>query len=157
MKKSRSRTDSFRDALPDVDGFRPIRDGDASSKLLTGEPLMDRFSLSDYVAWNKNTNSLVIVRVNAEDQPNAAAWISVEDDVVTLEMVGRDRGAPPGFLGIVMRMVERAAVAVGCKEIRLDAISHELVSTYEAKGYEKTGPAYTLNDWPTLIPMRKRL
>lgn len=144
------------DATGWPDDVRAIRASDAKLAFRTREDRLNR-PLADYVELGKAKNSLVVVR-EREGQIVALAWLTVEKDHLTIEVLARDQAHGKGSGSVMLAFIEdHVAHAVGRHEVRLEALNEALRDWYGTHGYLPDGDAYDDPEWGRLYPMRKRL
>jgi ribosomal protein S18 acetylase RimI-like enzyme len=112
---------SWKRSLHLPEGFETLNEWDAVQKLEMGNPSMDRYTLSDYLTWNTNPNEVSIV-YKREGLIAGIIALTVHDDFVTVEMIGRNVAARAPSVGTkLMSLAEDIARQLGRREIRLES------------------------------------
>ena len=149
---------SRRNVVTLPNGFRWIREDDASVKFKCDEPRMDRYSLYDYYCWSLEADSLVIVQ-DVEGSLVGVLQLTIHKNYLTIEMVARNKlfNYPGVGLNLIKVVELYVAPQLRIREVRLEALQ-ELVPYYDdTLGYHEYIAAYYDEAWGYLTPKRKFL
>lgn len=150
---------SVRERIELPEGFRWLGPEDVATPFETLDPVMDQFSLEDYLEWGLEDDALVIVREMAGELA-AIICARARRDHLMIEMVGRNKLLPFAGTGedLVVLLEEVIAPALGLRELRLES-RPGLVPYYDDDlGFEEYTAEVEDDAWPEkLTPKRKRV
>ena len=142
-------------ALRLPEGIEILNERDADQRFRTNDPRMDRYTLRDYLKWNKHSNEVCFV-YKIEGVIAGILEISVSNDFITIEMVGRNVLVQASAVGTkLMSLAENIARQLGKKEIRLESLDSVVEWYDEHLGYVEYDQPYNDSEFGRLTPKRK--
>lgn len=144
-------------------GYRLIKESDRDARVFSGVPQMDSYQPRYYLNQSKLPDHLVIVRVRKREVVAVCHLIirtgSVEGPpYLELDMLNVDGTVRAQHIGTIMvGIAEDVARQLRLGELRLEALTEELVSYYRRFGFQVDGSPVVCSGWGTVHPMRKDL
>lgn len=144
-------------------GYRLIKELDRDAIVLSGVLQMDSYQPRYYLNQSKLPDQIVIVHVRNRVVVAVCHLIirtgsSDGPAYLELDMLNVDRTVRSQHIGTVMvGIAEDVARQLGLSELRLEALTEELVSYYQRFGFQVGGSPVSYPGWGPVHPMRKDL